>query len=70
MYCNREIVMSDKSSGNWYPYNMDGSPHDCRNQTQTKTSTGTKKLETRPLSLEELDARLKRLESIVIDPRK
>ena len=26
--------------------------------------------ETRPLSLKEIDARLKRLESIVIDPRK
>ena len=26
--------------------------------------------ETQPLSLEEIDARLKRLESIIIDPRK
>jgi hypothetical protein len=58
--------MSDRSAGNWYPYNPDGTPHDCRNQTQT----GTKKVETRQLSLEEIDARLKRLESIVIDPRK
>jgi hypothetical protein len=68
MYCNREIVMSDRSNGNWYPYNVDGSPHDCRTQTQTKT--GTNKVETKTLSLEEIDARLKRLESIVIDPRK
>ena len=68
MYCNKEIVMSDKASGNWYPYNTDGAPHDCRNQTQT--SIGTKKVETRTLSLEEIDARLKRVESIVIDPRK
>ncbi|MGC2429000.1 MAG: hypothetical protein WA421_18345 [Nitrososphaeraceae archaeon] len=60
--------MSDRSSGNWYPYNVDGTPHDCRNKTQT--STGTKKVETRPLSLEEIESRLKRLESIVIDPRK
>ena len=68
MFCNKEIVMSDRASGNWYPYNTDGTLHDCRNQTQTKT--GTKNVETKPLSLEELDARLKRLEGIVIDPRK
>jgi hypothetical protein len=35
-----------------------------------ETQTGTKKVEARQLSLEEIDARLKRLESIVIDPRK
>jgi hypothetical protein len=34
-------------------------------EIQTRT-----KVETRPLSLEEIDARLKRLESIVIGPRK
>jgi hypothetical protein len=62
MYCKEKIEMSDKASGNWYPYNMDGTPHDCRNQT--KTSTGTKKVETRPLSLEELDTRLKRVEAM------
>ena len=70
MYCNETIEMSDKASGNWYPYNMDGTSHDCRNQSQTKTGTGTKKVETKTLSLEELDARLKRVESIVIGPRK
>jgi hypothetical protein len=35
-----------------------------------ETQRGTKKVETRQLSLEEIEARLKRLESIVIDPRK
>jgi histone acetyltransferase (RNA polymerase elongator complex component) len=65
MYCNETIEMSDKASGNWYPYNMDRTSHDCRNQAQ-----GTKKVETKTLSLEELDARLKRVESIVIGPRK
>jgi hypothetical protein len=69
MFCKQEIVMSDKGAGKWLPYNLDGSAHECKNQNQT---TGTKKVETnnRPLSLEELDARLKRLESICIDPRK
>ena len=55
--------MSDRSSGNWYPYDVDGSPHDCRNQTQ-----GTqKKIVDKSLSIEE---RLARLEKIVLDPRK
>ena len=36
---------------------------------KAQTSTGTKKVE-KTLSLEELDARLKRVESIVIGPRK
>ena len=63
MFCKQEIVMSDRTSGNWLPYNLDGSIHECKTQ-------GTKKVETKPLSLEELDARLKRVESIVIGPRK
>ena len=50
--------MSDRTSGNWLPYNLDGSIHDC------KTQTGTKKVETRPLTLEALDARLKRVEAM------
>jgi hypothetical protein len=66
MFCKREIVMSDRASGNWLPYDLNGEVHECKNQSQT----GTKKVETRPLSLEELDARLKRVERIVIDPRK
>jgi hypothetical protein len=65
MFCKNEIVMSDKGAGKWMPYDLNGSVHECKNQT-----SGTKKVETRPLSLEEIDARLKRLESIVIDPRK
>lgn len=67
MYCNKEIQLSDKASGKWLPYNLDGSMHECKNQAQA-----TKKVETnnRRLTLEELDARLKRLESIVIGPKK
>ncbi len=55
--------MSDRTSGNWLPYNLNGSVHDCK-------STGTKKVETKPLTLEALDMRLKRVESIVIGPQK
>jgi hypothetical protein len=65
MFCNKEITMSN-DTGKWLPYDLKGRVHECN----TQTSTGTKKVETRPLSLEEIEARLRRLESIVIDPRK
>lgn len=69
MYCKERIEMSDKASGNWLPYNLDANAHDCKTQNQNQYETGTKNVETKPLSLEELDARLKRVESIVIGPR-
>jgi hypothetical protein len=59
MFCKREIVMSDRTSGNWLPYDLNGEVHECKR-------TGTKKVET---SLEALDARLKRVEAIVIGSR-
>jgi len=55
--------MSDGGAGKWLPYDLNGGVHDCK-------TTGTKKIETKPLSLEELDPRLKRVESIVIGDRK
>ena len=58
--------MSDRGAGKRLPYDLNGSAHECKNQNQT----GTKKVVTKRLSLEELDARLKRVESIVIRPRK
>ena len=60
MFCKQEIVMSDKGAGKWLPYDLNGEAHECRNQT-----TGTKKVETRPLSLEEIDARLRKVESFL-----
>ena len=66
MFCNKEIRMSN-DTGKWLPMNLDGSFHSCN---QNQTSTGTKKVDNNMLSLEKLDARLRRLESIVIDPRK
>jgi hypothetical protein len=56
MYCKKEIQLSDRASGKWLPYNLDGSIHECKTQ-------GTKKVE-KALSLEELDARLKRVEAM------
>ena len=55
MYCKHEIIMSDKGPGKWLPYDLNGSDHDCK-------SSGTKKVEAKPLTLEELDARLKRVD--------
>jgi hypothetical protein len=70
MFCKQEIVISDRVSSKWLPYDLKGRVHECNTQAQAQISTGTKKVETKALSLEEIDARLKRLESIVIDPRK
>ena len=71
MFCKNEIVMSDRGAGKWLPYNLDGSVHECKTtSTSTSISTGTKNVKTRPLSLEEIEARLKRVESIVIRPQK
>jgi hypothetical protein len=56
------LVSGYRASGNWLPYDLNGSVHECK-------QSGTKKVE-KTLSLEELDARLKRVESIVIGARK
>ena len=53
--------MSDRASGNWLPYNLDGSMHDCK----TGTGTGTKKVEAKPLTLDQIDVRLKRVEKVL-----
>ena len=63
--------MSDRASGNWLPYDLNGTVHECKKESQTRTKTIEKRNSgDPPLSLEELDARLKRVESIVIGPRK
>jgi hypothetical protein len=68
MFCKQEIVMSDKASGNWLPYNLDGKALDCKSQKET----GTKNVETnsnsKPLTVEE---RLARREAIIFkgEPR-
>jgi hypothetical protein len=60
--------MSDRASGKWLPYDLKGRIHECI--TQPQTSSGTKKVEIKSLTLEEIEARLRRLESIVMGPRK
>jgi hypothetical protein len=58
--CKQQIRMSN-NSGKWLPSNLDGSRHFCSSQ-----QAGTTK-DTKDLTVEE---RLKRLEQIVLDPRK
>ena len=38
MFCKQEIVMSDRASGKWLPYDLNGSVHECKTQAQTSTA--------------------------------
>jgi hypothetical protein len=57
--CKAEIRMSN-NTGKWLPSNLDGSAHRC---------FGKKEETKKPLTMEELDLRLKVVESILLDPR-
>ncbi|MDQ5868838.1 MAG: hypothetical protein M3530_03820 [Thermoproteota archaeon] len=70
MFCKREIVMSDKGAGKWLPYDLNGSVHECKKEIQT----GTKKVETQsppqskqPLTIEQMDVRLRRVEKMLFN---
>lgn len=60
--CNQQIRM-DQVNGKWASYNLDGTSfHKCRN----KNGGGqVLQQQTRPLTLEQLDARLKRVEKMM-----
>jgi hypothetical protein len=74
--------MNDKTLGKWLPYNMDGTQHDCRNQKQVQ---GPRQVETKEPTPEvkawvkeimegpkmtELEARVKRLEGMLVGVQK
>jgi len=68
--------MSDKGAGKWLPYDLNGSVHECKTQT-TSTSTGTKKVETKPqepseviVVLEEAVELLKTCRKLLVDQKK
>jgi hypothetical protein len=65
--CGTELGDFDEQENKYRE--VSGTLH-TRERCQSLKSPGTKKVETKPLSLEEVDARLKRVESIVIGPRK
>jgi len=58
IFCKQEIKMSN-DSGNWLPYSLDGTLHECRNkQPQPHAQPQNKK----QLTLESLDQRIKEIE--------
>ena len=83
MFCKQEIVMSDRGAGKWLPYDLNGSVHECKKETQT----GTKKVEKpdwKPTpeakawvreimegpKIKELDDRLRRVEKLLFQEGK
>ena len=70
IFCNQDIMM-DNPSGKWLPYNLDSTAHECKGkqpQTQPQTQQPQKEVQEQQnkssstLTLEELDARLKKVE--------
>ncbi len=73
MFCNREIVMSEKL-GKWYPSDLDGGTHYCEAKKQQKAKdekqqSQLKNLLEAQLLLQGMDARLKRVEKILFIER-
>ena len=56
-YCKSEIRMSN-NTGKWLPMNLDGSFHSCNTNIKKVAKERT------------VEERLKRLEQIVLDPRR
>jgi hypothetical protein len=79
-YCPQDIVMSQRL-GKWYPSDLDGGIHRCStngegngkkqaNILTQKEGIQLKDLLSATLIIQQLDERLKRVERIVVDPRK
>ena len=70
MFCNREIVMSEKL-GKWYPSDLDGGIHYCeakkkqQQQKQEPKKPELKNLLEAQVLLQGMDARLKRVEKML-----
>ena len=68
IFCNQEIKMSN-DSGNWLPFNLNGSPHVCKDiQKKAEQFTNNKPkptladIDTR---LNEMYTRLKKIEAVL-----
>jgi hypothetical protein len=67
--CKREIRMSN-NTGKWQPFNLDNTAHRCFEKSNENRANSSKtSVKTGSISLEDLDLRLKLLESIILDPR-
>ena len=63
--CNQQILM-DESMGKWRALNIDGTVHICQEQRQPQPQQKQVQEHKSQLTLEELDARLKKVERIVL----
>ena len=64
MFCKQEIVMSDRGPGKWLPYDLNGTVHECKNKKPVQ-QTQTLEPQQKPLTLEQVDIRLKRVENML-----
>ncbi len=63
-FCGQEIQLTN-DSGRWLPHNLDNTFHDCRSNENKDKSPQTQQPQNKSsstLSLESIDARLKRIE--------
>jgi hypothetical protein len=70
MFCKQEIVMSDRGAGKWLPYDLNGTVHECKNKDkkpvqQSQQQKQTQERQQKPLTLEMMDIRLKRVEKVL-----
>lgn len=72
IYCKKNIRMTERL-GKWIPTDLDGGFHYCESkkdkEKQEPKKPELKNLLEAQLLLEGLDARVKKLERIVVDPR-
>jgi hypothetical protein len=66
--CKQEITMMELN-GKWGAYNLDGSFHQCTKKVATEKN-GNGNSNNKPLTLEALDVRLKRVEAMFAGPQK
>lgn len=72
--CGCKIYLSNKNQSRRYlPYELDGTVHDCPNKPsngQAPTTTKTDNNKDKVPTIKELDARLRKLESIILGNEK
>ena len=66
IHCNQTIEMSDRKEGKWLPWNLDGTVHECTNRKNEKPKA-EQKPEVKPLTLDQIDVRLKKVEKVLFN---
>jgi hypothetical protein len=65
--------MSDRGAGKWLPYDLNGTVHECKNKKpvqQSQQQKQTQEPQQKPLTLEMMDIRLKRVENVLFNQGK